>query len=239
MIIKKNRKRPVKMIAHRGYSGIEQENTMAAFIAASNRSYYGIELDVHLTNDGVFVICHDGDVKRVSPFDYEIKNTSYNKLAEITLYDKVDKEVKSHLRIPTLKDYLLLATKYKKHSFIEIKPEFNDEEIKRLFYEISKYSNLANISIISFKYSNLEKMRNFSKTISLQYLANRSNFEVLEQCKRINADLDVHYKHIEKCDIDLYHNQGLKVNVWTIDSIEIAEKFSRWGVDFITTNILE
>ena len=37
-------KRGVRLIAHRGLSGIEQENTCAAFIAAANReSYYGIE----------------------------------------------------------------------------------------------------------------------------------------------------------------------------------------------------
>ena len=41
--------RTAKMIAHRGLSGIEKENTNAAFIAAGNRSYFGIETDVHKT----------------------------------------------------------------------------------------------------------------------------------------------------------------------------------------------
>jgi hypothetical protein len=36
--------RKTKMIAHRGVSGIECENTAAAFVAAGNRSYYGIEI---------------------------------------------------------------------------------------------------------------------------------------------------------------------------------------------------
>lgn len=43
--------RTAKMIAHRGLSGIEKENTNAAFIAAGNRSYFGIETDVHKTVD--------------------------------------------------------------------------------------------------------------------------------------------------------------------------------------------
>ena len=33
----------VRVVAHRGLSGIERENTNAAFVAAANRSYYGIE----------------------------------------------------------------------------------------------------------------------------------------------------------------------------------------------------
>ena len=34
------------VVAHRGLSGIERENTNSAFVAAGNRSYYGIETDV-------------------------------------------------------------------------------------------------------------------------------------------------------------------------------------------------
>ena len=36
-----------KMVAHRGVSGLERENTNAAFVAAGQRSYYGIETVVY------------------------------------------------------------------------------------------------------------------------------------------------------------------------------------------------
>ena len=45
----------VKMVAHRGLSGLEKENSLAAFIAAGNRSYFGIECDIQVgfcTNGG-------------------------------------------------------------------------------------------------------------------------------------------------------------------------------------------
>ena len=35
------------------------------------------------------------------------------------------------------------------------------------------------------------------------------------------------------------HGAGLKVNCWTVDKPEAAEKLIEMGVDFITTNILE
>ena len=47
----KIKKKKVKMIAHRGLSGLERENTCSAFVAAGNRSYFGIETDVHRTAD--------------------------------------------------------------------------------------------------------------------------------------------------------------------------------------------
>lgn len=61
-----------KIIAHRGLSGIERENTCPAFVAAGNRSYFGIETDVHITNEGKFVIIHDETTEKVSMGKYNI-----------------------------------------------------------------------------------------------------------------------------------------------------------------------
>ena len=63
----------VRMIAHRGVSGLERENTNAAFVAASNRSYFGIETDVHVTRDGKFIIHHDDNIKRMTGVDAVIE----------------------------------------------------------------------------------------------------------------------------------------------------------------------
>ena len=52
------------MVAHRGVSGLERENTNAAFVAAGNRSYFGIETDVRPTADGHFVLLHDDNPVR-------------------------------------------------------------------------------------------------------------------------------------------------------------------------------
>jgi len=42
----------VKLIAHRGFNRYETENTCAAFVAAGNRSHFGIETDIHVTATG-------------------------------------------------------------------------------------------------------------------------------------------------------------------------------------------
>ncbi|MFQ7076813.1 MAG: glycerophosphodiester phosphodiesterase family protein [Christensenellaceae bacterium] len=48
-------KKNCRMIAHRGVSGLEKENTCAAFVAAGVKTYYGIETDVHVTADGEYL----------------------------------------------------------------------------------------------------------------------------------------------------------------------------------------
>ncbi len=63
--IKIQDKKTTKMIAHRGVSKLERENTCPAFIAAGNRSYFGIETDIQVIADGTFVAMHDDDTRRV------------------------------------------------------------------------------------------------------------------------------------------------------------------------------
>ena len=53
-------------IAHRGYSGKFDENTMLAFKKAIEYGADGIETDVQLSKDGVPVIMHDETLDRTT-----------------------------------------------------------------------------------------------------------------------------------------------------------------------------
>jgi glycerophosphoryl diester phosphodiesterase len=55
----------------------------------------------------------------------------------------------------------------------------------------------------------------------------------------MHIDIDIVAHILTKEIVDKIHAKGLKVNCWTVDSKEDAEKLVEWGVDFITTNILE
>ena len=61
------------IIAHRGASGTAPENTLAAFRRAWDLGVDGIELDIHLTRDGVPVCSHDARTGRVSNKDHAIR----------------------------------------------------------------------------------------------------------------------------------------------------------------------
>ena len=54
--IKFENKGNIKMIAHRGVSGLERENTCPAFVAAGVKSYFGIETDVFVTLDEKYIV---------------------------------------------------------------------------------------------------------------------------------------------------------------------------------------
>ena len=54
------------IIAHRGYSSDHPENTLASFDFAIENGFYNIELDIHMTKDGIPVVMHDADVSRTT-----------------------------------------------------------------------------------------------------------------------------------------------------------------------------
>ncbi len=93
--------RTVQMIAHRGVSGLERENTCAAFVAAGNRSgYFGIETDVHCTADGKYIIIHDDNTLRVTGQDMVVENTDMQTLRSLHVMDLGSEQPRGDLVLP-------------------------------------------------------------------------------------------------------------------------------------------
>lgn len=227
------------VIAHRGLSGLEKENTNSAFVAAGNRSYYGIETDIHRTRDGHFVINHDGDFRRVANDETVIENATLEEIQNIILNDIDNLKTRFDLRPTTLQNYLSICKKYEKHSVLELKSDFTQEEIARIIDIIKEYDYLDNVTFISFNYENLLKVRKFLPNQSAQYLFWKITDEELERLSKDKIDIDVWCIELTKEQIDKAHALGLKVNCWTVNTKEEGEKLASWGIDFITTNILE
>ena len=68
--------------AHRGASGYAPENTLAAFQMAVDMNADGIECDIHLSKDGVFVVCHDETIDRTSDGSGKINEMTYAEISK-------------------------------------------------------------------------------------------------------------------------------------------------------------
>ena len=75
------------IIAHRGASVLECENTAAAFIAAGNRSYWGMETDNFRTIDRQFMCHHDESTGRICKKDLVIEKSTFDELRALRLKD--------------------------------------------------------------------------------------------------------------------------------------------------------
>ena len=85
----------------------------------------------------------------------------------------------------------------------------------------------------------MTKIRKVCPEQSVQFLFSQFTEEIISNLIANRIDVDVYYKALTKELIDMLHENGLKVNCWTVDDKERAEKLVEWGVDYITSNILE
>lgn len=232
----------VRMIAHRGLSGIEKENTYPAFIAAGNRSYYGIETDVHKTADGEFVIIHDETTERVSggKINIDVEKSSYDALKDIILPDTDGSLGRKDIKIPLLRDYIRICKKYEKICVLELKNPFIKTDIVKMTEIIRSENYLNGMIYISFDMDNCVKLREILPDAKIQWLVGKHVTENdIETLKKQKLDVDIYYQVLTKEIVDRIHSMGMEINCWTCDNEQDAQKLIEMGVDYITSNILE
>ena len=236
----------VKMVAHRGLSGLETENTAAAFVAAGNRSYFGMECDIHPTIDNRFVVIHDSDTERVCETNIIVEESNFSDIRKLVLKDKnclgniADMPtMRGDIIIPSLEEYILICKKYSKVSVLELKENFSKENLQAVVSIIKELGWLENVIFISFDFENCVNLRNMLPDAIIQYLVCEFNDDILEKLLTYKLDIDIYYKALTKENISIMHDNNIVVNCWTVDDKAEAEKLAGWGVDFITSNILE
>ena len=143
-------------IIHRGIANKKlKENCFKSFKESFNKKY-GIETDIHFTKDNKIICFHDFTLNRLFKINKSIKNLTY---------DEIKSNTKSKISVPLLKDVLKLSKK-RYLVLIEIKPILNLRKIKILLNEIKNYKNCI---IISFKHTNLFKIRKINKKVKIGF----------------------------------------------------------------------
>ena len=110
----KRSNRPIS-IAHRGASAWANENTLRSFNMAYNLCAEMWEIDVHLSNDGVCVVCHDDNLRRLTGLDISIKKSFWKDLKKIPL--------KQGGFLSTFKEVVKLCQKLDSWLYVELKGE--------------------------------------------------------------------------------------------------------------------
>ena len=232
-------KRNVKMVAHRGVSGLECENTCAAFVAAGNRSYYGIECDTHPTVDGKFIVIHDHNTARVSGESIKVEEVPAAALSYVRLYDCEEGVKRSDLVIPMLADYARICHRYDKVAVLELKGAMTPEACAGIIEILKAEKHLEQTVFIAFDRDTCLEVRRQLPDATIQFLTSTWEDSILDWLVENRFDLDINQKVVTKDLVDAIHSKGLEINCWTVNDPERGEELAEMGVDYITTNILE
>lgn len=229
----------VKIVAHRGLSGLERENTASAFVAAGNRSYFGIETDVRPTADGNFVLLHDDNPVRCGGDMLIPEQSTLQTIQSVQLFDMDGKRGRVDLRIPEMVDYFRICKRYDKVCVLEFKGYFNEEQMKKVVEIVKAEYCLEMMVFISFGIENLQLLRTICPEANCQFLTGTFSEELVTLLKENKMDVDIWSKNLTEEQVKRFIEEGIKVNVWTVDDPVRAEELVSWGVHFITSNILE
>ena len=224
-----------KFIAHRGLSGLEIENTLAAFVAAGNRDYFGVETDIHVTSDGKFAVYHDDSTGRLCDADIPLEGSSLAALRAL----RFSGERAFGQCIPALEEYLLALRPYGKTAVIELKNPMRCEKISEIVSVCSSLYPLEKVIFISFFMENLENLRRILPRQAVQFLTEGYTPGLASRLAESGMGVDIAYPELTAARVEEFHRCGVCVNCWTCDDPAAAQELIEWGVDMLTTDILQ
>lgn len=218
--------------AHRGASKFAPENTMAAFSAAVELGADGLELDIHLSRDGIPVVIHDESLERTTDGQGLVADASLKQLQQLDAGGWFSPEF-MRAPLPTLAEVLSAFTG-KLSLNLELKEFSTGVEVLSLLRQHPD----AEIIISSFDYDLLKGLRSLDEALPLAVLFDDGNWRQavrfaneISACAFHPADNLVCRRMLSAC-----RKVGLPVSVWTVDRPEQARSLVRMGVSGFFTN---
>ncbi|MBQ8227776.1 MAG: hypothetical protein IJZ88_02055 [Clostridia bacterium] len=231
----------ITLTAHRGLSALAPENTIPAIELAGKNGYKYAEFDIHLTEDGVWILNHEEHLIRMTGKLGYIKDYTYFELAEYNINNGANHKEYPNLKMPSLDDALDACLKHNIIPMIEIK-DYTDSGIESLVNSITEHGFEESCYVISFKYDAIEAVEKINANIDILYLVEKLDEEHLKQCLD-NPHRGVSFKADPKVntseEINQLKEKGIELFTWTVDEKDTIDYYYPLGVkNFVTNRIL-
>ena len=221
-----------EVTAHRGASSLAPENTLLAIELAIDDGVDCVEVDVSQTKDGILVLCHDTNLKRLCNIDVNLSEITYEELLNYYVLDEKFPQAKQ--TIPTLRDALALCDGKVKIN-IEIKNILYYDQFFDEFYEIIHEYNLdGDCYVTSFNHLYLKKIKEMNKDIrtGLTVFYSYGSYYKISYVDFIS----INYLALNKTTVKLIHSYGKEVHTWTPNTSNSIIYCLSYGVDNIITD---
>ncbi len=224
------------VIGHRGFPAQFPENTIPSFLGALRAGADGVELDVHLSRDGVPVVIHDYYVDRTTDGSGKVSSFTVEQLKRL---DAGARFGMPGVKIPTLREVLERVKEEKEDALfiIEIKrgsavyPGIEEKVVS----EVKEEGVRA--QLVSFDYDSLKLVKKAwpEAETGIIFVGRPSYFCAIAR-EVGSAWLRGAHDLVQMGDAELVHKQGLKLDVWAPSSAGELRQVASMGPDSITTN---
>jgi glycerophosphoryl diester phosphodiesterase len=238
------------VFAHRGGCALGPENTLAAFDLGLEAGADGLELDVHLSGDGIVVICHDDTLDRTTGATGLLRGRSASELAGVDAgFHFADSAGAFPFRgrgigVPTLRDAL------KRYPGIRVIIEMKEDtaEMGEAVAEVVRSTGAVDrvcaagygLRALQAARRALPEMATSACHPEVKLAVYRSlagwpvrdapyeAFQVPERAGLIRILSPRFIRHV--------HDAGRVVQAWTIDDERDMERLLEWGIDGLISN---
>lgn len=241
------------IVAHRGSSAAAPENTLAAFQRAIEDGAEGIEFDVRLSKDGIPVVFHDTNLRRMAQMDHAVAALTAHELSLIDagswfnrIYPERADAGFARETVPTLAATLDFLKGYNGYVYIELKSADGEiEKTARAVCEVIKDSPIKEQLIVkSFRLMSIPIVRSMAPGVRTAALFAPKVMAILRKEKHLvklaaefGADeLSIHYSLATKKLMRRAKRRGLPVTIWTADNPRWVKRAVRLGMKAIITN---
>ena len=212
------------VIAHRGASVAEPENTVAAFAAARRLGADWVELDVRRTADGALAVHHDAHLPDGRP------------IVDVAAGDLPHE-------VPSLAEALAACGPLGVN--VEIKnlpmdPDYDEEErvAAAVVEQLARTPVSGGVIVSSFNLRTVDRVRELDPAVPTAWLVMAAGPDVLDRCLRHgHAVLHPFHLSLDAGVLAAAHEAGVTVNTWTVDDPDRMRELADLGVDGIVTNV--
>lgn len=223
-----------EITAHRGSSRAAPENTMAALFMAVEEMADWAEIDVQETLDGVVVVCHDTDLKRVAGTYRRVSDLTYEELKGLDAGAWFSPEYEGE-RIPALEEVMEYA-KGKIKLNIELKYSGPESSLPHKVLELIEYWEMEEQCIVTCTNAGyLYRIKEINPQVKTGYIIPAAYGDYYMDS---SADvISIRSGFVTKRLVTWAHEAGKSVYAWTVNDKRELERMRVLGVDNVITDV--
>lgn len=219
-----------KIVAHRGYSAVALENSLASLEAAAEAGADMVEMDIQETKDGKFVVYHDKTLRRLAGDSRVVGEMTFDELMEVTLSDGYYSEP-----LPSFEEYIDYAKTLNIRLLVETKTYGHESaEMEENLVKLLHDKEVAYEYVVQSL--DIEHLRKLQKIDPLIPTSDVIALNVGRLPKTPSQFLSLEDFSVTKKLVQNANQQDKKIFVWTVNKEELMHNHMRLGVYGLITN---
>jgi len=232
-------KSAIVLCAHRGFSAVAPENSLAALSEAGMAMFSRAEFDVRETKDGVLVLMHDTTVNRMTDGAGRVKSRTFKEILSYKFNNGANVERYGRLGIPTLDEALAVCAEHNLEPVIELKA-VSARGLESLVKTLEKRRMTEFAIVASFDGDVLRSFKELSPETPIWLMAEKLDQDAMNFAEELDAALSFNANHSYNSDgviIDAM-GRGFKLNCWTVNDKDTLARMAALGIREFTTDTI-